>query len=356
MQHHSAASSQNKSVIQASLTQLLAEVFSSHKKNDSNPFELPLHGLVVHSKETRLWALALASQFKTDFNWLYPDSSITIETVELSENNEHIQNALLQCPNFWDKKKARFSFALTPGYQESLTLSDLRHRSPTAIPQLYCVPGTLPLSGVYDDNLLAGVHNTPMAAQEYIHALQGLIPALRTICLAYTPHPTTHIAHAYYKNQLNTFEKACMQAHVQLIKHTWDHASIYPQELTELLHKSDALITLDESAMHKHGAEVIKLCNALKKPLCASELNSVYAGAALGCGITAATFSKPLLRSLTDILLDNHTHKDRFRTIPMQNGMRYNMNGMINQGIAIDNKLQALITMKSVFDTDVITL
>jgi|GEM_PF-4029479 len=77
-----------------------------------------------------------------DCGWPYPDSKLRHTPVDLKATNEHIQSALLHCPQNWDVKKARFSFALSPGYQESLVRSHIRHRSPAALPQLYCVPGT----------------------------------------------------------------------------------------------------------------------------------------------------------------------------------------------------------------------
>jgi ABC-type uncharacterized transport system substrate-binding protein len=356
MQHYSAASYSQESRIQTSLARLLAETFSTSTQLSRSPFEIPLHGFVIHSKETKLWATALAAQLTRDFGWLYPDSKLTLEALELNDTNEHIQSALSQCPTFWDKKKARFSFALTPGYQASHLISDIRHRSPSVVPQLYCVPGTLPLSRSLDDSLMGGIHNTPMAATEYIDALKGLLPGITKVCLAYTQHPEKNTEASLQKTQRAAFAAACMRANIALVEHTWDHDTIYPQGLEDTLTEVDALITLDEPAMHKHRHEVIQLCNRLKKPLCASELDSVYAGAALGCGITATAFSKPLLRTLTDILLETTDIKSRSRAIPMQDGMRYNIQGLLQQGVVLDDSTLALVRMKSVFDTDAMTL
>jgi hypothetical protein len=187
---NSSANQNIKSAQARSLVVLQAEAQAVNQKQFRSSFELLLHGL----HKTKAWVQSLTFKFQKDFYWLYPDSKPSLETVELTKNNEHIQSALLQHPGFWDRKKARFFVALTPGYQESPVLSDIRHRSPTAIPQLYCAPGTLPLFTALDDTQLTDVNNIPIAAQEYINALEGLIPSLKTVYLAYTRQPSSNIA------------------------------------------------------------------------------------------------------------------------------------------------------------------
>lgn len=318
-------------------------------------FQKKVYGLVMASPDTHDWAHRLRHHFMMEFNSLYPCAELELETVFVAGGPGEMQAALINHPLLKGNDAERFSFALTPGYTESMLFDEARFMLNVSLPQIYCVPGSLtaPFSKVREG--IAGVHNAMMHPQEYVDALKALVPDLKRIAIAYTAYVDHKDEQDMVQRQAKLISQAFVRAGVQVEKHLWDDKNMAEDDLKRLLMCVDALITVDDIAMQKHRSKVIELCNAYRKPLCSSELDSVFAGAALGCGITRDAFAKPMLRVLHHMMFPRRRMVASVE-IPMQNGMRYNLNGVITQGIILSDEDAALLRMKSIYDLDIISL
>ncbi len=318
-------------------------------------FQKKVRGIVFASTNTFDWALGLRHTFEVEFNSLYPETELELETLFVKGSHGEMQATLAHHPLLVGNDSERFSFVLTPGYAESVLFDEIRFMLNLSLPQIYCVPGSLTAHFAQVREGFAGVHNAMMYPQEYLDALRGLIPDLKRVCIAYTPYIEQREEEDMVKRQLGMLTRTFNRANIVVNKHLWDEKDIGEADLKRALKDNDVFITLNELAVHAHRKTLINLCNAYRTPLCASELDTVLEGAALGCGITRDTFAKPMLRVL------HHMMFPRLRMvpsieIPMQVGMRYNLRAMAQQGIVLSDENAALLRMKSVFDLDIISL
>lgn len=318
-------------------------------------FAKKVKGLVIASPDTFDWSLRVQHDFAIEFASLYQNSQLELETIYIKGGPGQMQSMLLNHPKITGAIRERFSFVLTPGYTETTIFNEVRSALHLSIKQLYCVQGSLtaPFRVLRDG--IAGVHNAPMDPYEYVLSLKGLIPFLKTVCIAYMPFSENPDEHYMIQQQRKALRAAFIRHDINVLEHPWSEIDLYANDLKQLLNQSDALITIDEHAMQVHRASVIDICNELGKPLCASELDSVFAGAALGCGITREAFAKPMLSVLHDMMFPQRRLVSSSE-IGAQVGMRYNLNAMRTQGIVISDETAALMRMKSIYDLDIITL
>jgi len=318
-------------------------------------FQKKVYGLVVASPDTHDWALRVRHHFMMEFNSLYPTTELELETIFVTGGPGEMQAALMNHPLLIGNDSGRFSFALTPGYTESMLFDEVRFMLNSSLPQIYCVQGALtaPFNKVRDG--IAGVHNAMMHPQEYVDALKALVPDLKRIAIAQTAYIDHKDERDMVQRQAKLITQAFTRANITVDKYLWDDKTMNEDDFKRTLRVVDAVVTLDDAAIQVHRAKVIELCNAYKKPLCASELDSVFAGAALGCGITRDTFAKPMLRVLHHMMFPRRRMVASVE-IPMQHGMRYNLNGVVAQGIILSDEDAALLRMKSIYDLDIISL
>jgi len=330
-----------------------AKSLAPHKKHPF--FKKKIKGLVVASLDTADWAVRVRNHFMMEFSSLYHKTNLEIETIIVQGGIGEMQSALLKHSSIAGRHKKRFSFVITPGYAESMMFNEVRSALGLTLKQLYCVQGamTAPFRVLRDG--IAGVHNVPMHPQEYLDSLRALIPNLKKVCIAASPYVEQEDENDAIQRQRKALSEIFTKNNIEVVEHLWDEHSYYPRDLALKVAASDVLITLDENAMYNHRSGVIDLCNQLKKPLCASELDSVFAGAALGCGITRDAFAKPLLSVLHDMMFPQQRLVSSVE-IPMQVGMRYNLNAIALQGIVVSEEAAALMRMKSIYDLDIITL
>jgi len=324
-------------------------------RNNHPFFQKKVYGLVLATPETNDWALRLRHHFGMEFSSLYPQLDLELETIFVKGGHGEMQAALVNHPLLVGKDSGRFSFVLTPGYAEAMVFDEVRFMLQSTLPQIYCVPGSLtaPFSKMREH--FAGVHNAMMHPAEYIDALSALLPTIKTVGIAYTSYVEHRDENDHVQRQFRMLSEAFSRAGIEVVKHLWDAQDSNEYDLKRTLQVVDAFVTLDEMAVPVHREKLIALCNAYRTPLCASELDSVFAGAALGCGITRETFAKPMLRVLHTMMFPRNRLVSSVE-IPMQKGMRYNMNGMVAQGVVISDKSAALMRMKSVYDLDIISL
>ncbi len=318
-------------------------------------FQKKVYGLVVASLDTLDWAVDARNHFMMEFSALYHRTDLEIETIIVQGGLGEMQSTLLKHSSISGPHKKRFSFVITPGYSESMIFNEVRSALGLSIKQLYCVQGSLtaPFRVLRDG--IAGVHNAPMHPKEYLDSLKGLLPHLRSVCIAYSPNVEQQDENDMIQRQRKALRNMFAENGITVTEHLWDDRDMAADDLVDRLKVADVLITLDELAMNKHREKVIALCNQYKTPLCASELNSVFAGAALGCGVTRDSYAKPMLSVLHDMMFPQRRLVSSVE-IPMQIGMRYSLRGIAAQGIVLQDETAALMRMKSIYDLDIVSL
>jgi len=340
------------------LRQLVNKLFAlrqSPPKANALAAQNRLKGIIISGPETREWAHKLGIHFTTECNAAFPDTIIELETVILEGSPEAMQSALLNHRAISGNKKDRCSFIITPGYTETHLVSEMRKFYSLDITHLYCVQGVPTRSFLETKKGRAGVHNTPMSPAIYVNNLQALIPNLKTVCIAYSAYREQKEEYDSIQGQRRALKKAFVEQGITVLEHVWDIHSIDKQELQTLLTNTQALITLDEPTVYQHRQDIIALCNTARVPLCTSELDSVFAGAAIGCGITFDSFAKPLIAILHELINDTDGYVASLQ-IPMQTGMRYNKRGMQEQGIQLSLTIETLMLMKSIYEADIIAI
>jgi len=337
-----------KNISSLFITQPLSEQPLSARKQ--------LRGIVISGPETREWAHKLNIHVTAECMALYPNCTVEIETLILDGSPEFMQQTLMSHRAINGNKKDRCSFIITPGYTETQMVTEMRKFYNLEITHVYCVQGAKSRSFFETQKGRSGVHNTPMNPTAYVHNLEALIPNLKTVCLAYSAYREQRDEYDSIQGQRRALKAAFSNKNIKVIEHVWDVGSFYQQELQELLPQVQALVTLDEPTVYRYREEIIDLCNAVKIPLCTSELDSVFAGAAIGCGITFDSFAKPVVSLLHDLMANDTDGYVTSMQIPMQIGMRYNKRGMADQGIEISVNTETLMLMKSIYDGDIISL
>ncbi len=325
------------------------------KPADSLNNKKRMKGVIISGPENREWAQKLGTHFIAECNATFPDTIIELETIILEGSPEAMQAALLSHRVLSGNKKDRYSFIITPGYTETSMVSDIRKFYNLDVNHLYCVQGAQTHSFLETRKGRAGVHNTPMDPAVYVHNLKALIPDLKTVCLAYSAYREERPEYDSIQRQRRALKAAFNKNDISILEHVWDVKSLDKQDLQTLLPKVQALITLDEPTVYQYRQEIIALCNSHKVPLCSSELDSVFAGAAIGCGITFDAFAKPLVALFHDLIHDVDGYVASIQ-IPMQTGMRYNKKAMEQQGIELSVNSETLMLMKSIYEDDIIKI
>ncbi|MDQ5891043.1 MAG: putative tryptophan/tyrosine transport system substrate-binding protein [Candidatus Dependentiae bacterium] len=336
---------------------LVTEVssFYAHQASTHEPsLGSKVRGLILSSTENREWTYTSRERFIAEFGTAYPDTELELTTIYLNGNEFEMYSALLSHPAIAGEDKGRFSFVITPGYIETELMAEIREVLNLNLIQLYAVPGSMTIPFLKPRRGLAGVHNTPMAATEYANGLRGLMPAIKKVCLAYTPDREQASENDSLKAQRRFVLLALARKGIRVVEHLWNFNHLYSDDLRTHLAWADALITLDEPAVSRHRAEIVALCDQEKTLFCSSDLDSVFKGAGIGCGVTKEAYVRPMIVVLHNLLTTDGYVKSY--QIPKQVGLRYNWEAMLRQGLKLPDHIVALMQMKSVYDADIIRI
>lgn len=311
-------------------------------------------GLILSTEENREWAAAIESRYADEFHSVYPDTQLDLEVIHLTGNEAHMMSALLSHPAIVGADKERFSFVITPGYTEGDLFNTIRKGLDLAIVQLYCVAGPADGQFLAPQSGLGGVHNTPMAGRDYALAIRALAPQYKKVCVALS-HQRDHFSEQKALQRHRAELITALQGQgLEVVEHWWDFANLYENDLEEILKEVDVLITFDEPVVSRHRSRIAALCDIHKTLFCASELDSVLKGAALGCGLTKEAYVKPLISVVHRMMIDDAL--PHYIQIPMQVGMRYNWAALKRQGVAISPTIKALMEMKAAHDESAIQM
>lgn len=315
-------------------------------------------GVIIHTEATAVWAEHIEREILSHDSSVFPQGSFTISRYEVSENKFTAYNDLMDHPTLFSHTR-KPSFIVTPGYWETALVDSAFSTTRYKVPHFYCLQGPLDHVNLRShessqQRTISGVSQLPMPAHEYIAALQGLIPSIKRICIV----RESDRDNALVAQRIEEMRAICEHESIEVIEHIWDVDDMREGVLASKLDMQlDAVVVLEGSAIDFHRHKIIALCNAKKVLLCASELDTVIAGAGLGAGLTNASYAIPLTRMITvHFLLHYAKILPEPYVIPQQPGMRYNMKAIDNQGVILTPQQSAMVRMQSVFDLDVIKL
>jgi len=319
-----------------------------------------VHFIMAHGGEHRDWATHINAQLTESLHDIFPAIKITSSLVPVGETADDVRTALRKYNKKYKRKQADQTFLVTIGWQESQLISATNSHDTLPYPQLFCLPGSPGelLNEVVkqkNNKFYGGVYCEHTSAQKYINSILSFKADATQVCIAYDPAPASDFLRAHITKQVQALEAACVLKGINVVRHCWSPTEGNFQKLRSILHDgADSVIILNEPAAFAHRKQLVLLCNALGKFICASELDSVFAGAALGGGVTGGSFGIPLASLITQYLIHNFSLKTwagwNVYKIPEQSGMRCNESVFGLQGIALSDEKEALLKMKSVFD------
>jgi hypothetical protein len=319
-----------------------------------------LHFIMAHSSAHSRWADDIKAQVRNSILDIFPALKITTESLSIDGSAQEIQANLKSYNEKYSKAPADETYIVTLGWHESQMVSTLNSKELLPYPQLFCLPsapGELLCEAGQNgqSQLLGGVYSTPLAPSKYINSILSFNAATKSICIAYDPTPSSSALRKHILQQVEGLESACALKEIRVIHHHWSPQDAHMQKLRNRLYSgADSVIILNEPAAMVHRKKLVTLCNVLGKFICASELDSVLEGAALGGGVTGAAFGIPLANLVCEKILNNsdltQTPSWAIEEIPEQSGMRCNEGAFNTQGINLSDEQKALLTMKSVFD------
>jgi len=310
--------------------------------------------VIAYSGPHARWAKMIEMQLGNALELAMPTLTFSIELLLLNGSTHDVTNTLLNHNLLSGQASSGHSFIITPGWWESEVVHEARTVGAISVPQLFCVPGS-PATLFKDANTpanrrtLGGVYSWPTEPSTYVNNLKAIKPNIKRVCLAYNPY----LGHGYMSRsigyQASMLRAAFAAEGITLVPHFWDHQRIGLLELTEKARQCDAVITLHEPNAEMYHREVIDMCNTLHIPLCTSELDSVQAGAVLGCGTTGGSFSAPLVSLVSEYLM-NPSRGLNWETvcIPEQPGAYMNEQAREAQGVAFTKEQEALFKMRSI--------
>jgi hypothetical protein len=319
-----------------------------------------IHFIFVHSKEHASWSELIKQDLMDTMDNLLPAVKFSSDCVLIAREEVEILSTLGFYHEEYRHRQADQTFVVTPGWWECQAVN-MANKDKKVLPyrQLFCLPGNtqnFEIEGKMnpDDLILGGVSQEQTIAQKYVASILGVRPDASAVCIAYDPDPSHPTLKEHLTLQVKQLKEEFSKRGIRTVSHCWSPYRLDVARLRDVISTVDSVIILQEPAAEVHRKTLIAICNARKVFICASELDSVLAGAALGCGIPGGAFGKPLASLVIEYLLrDPRTPRENgweMHKIPMQSGARFNKWAFGLQGIELSEDREALIDMKSAYD------
>jgi hypothetical protein len=324
-----------------------------------------IHFIIAHTAPHARWADDIETQLRNFVLDVFPSVKVTIAHLLIKESAEEIKQDIQKYHDSYTPAQADETYIISIGWHESQAMSALCSDTILPYTQLFCLPSgptekVLQTMVSHRSHLAGGVYSTPLTPTRYVNSILGFNNKTKKICIAYDPAPSSEELKDHILQQVAGIEAACALKKIQVIHHHWNPLDGKMQKLRNRLYSgADSVIILNEPAALVHRKKLILLCNVLGKLVCASELDSVIEGAALGGGVNGGAFAGPLASLICENILDNNrlikSRAPRVKPwmllqIPEQSGMRFNENAFKSQGVKLTPEQEALLKMKSAFD------
>lgn len=327
------------------------------KNTDLLPSQMPRF-VIVHSPSHTSWAHSLATHLREEARSAFCSlEQAHVDHIMIQGTRPAMREALFSHQSIVGKKRERAAYIVTPGFWESQQVHDIRHTFGIDIPQIYCIPGGskhAEFVGGLDARSkdMSGVCSEPISYDRYFESLRALLPSLNKICLINDPGYSYEGMNSFVTEQRSLVYHAARAAGVKVEQYFWDEEdAIDEARLRAKVSEVDAVLTLRDPLVYRHHNKLMRICIDHKKPLCASELDSVFKGAAIGYGNAGSFYSKPIIDMIVDSTLNQKPlGQMKARTFAEQQRIRFNPETLLLQGIVLSKEKRALLEMSSVFD------
>ncbi len=316
--------------------------------------------LIIHSDPHLQWAEQLENELTQTFPSLIDGISLSCKKLLINGDFCDVTDQVGQELDLSNTAPVQpYSFIITVGEWESQIIHRVREFADITIPQLHCMPSIpvssgAPLVSLRNKYTITGVYSHPTSPQEYIWALTGIVPQLKTVCIVFDDNDDGTDDDFFLKNrQRNELRSVFRDAGIKVLSHYWSLQQPRLIELEMEARCADAILLPNSPTTHANMAEIRRIGARNKIMLCSAELDSVISGASIGAGIIGAGFAAPLMSLMVDIVLANEIASAEPIKIPQQSGLRYNLAALEEQGVKVSEQLRALLRMKSVFDKDI---
>jgi len=199
---------------------------------------------------------------------------------------------------------------------------------------------------------VSGIATMPPDFGLQVDMFQALLPSVKAIGVLFGMAVGANDVCLLVQKQIDRFKQACLQHGITLVPLPVAQASSISSVVSRAIEKEGIglLCTLNDLFVSSNMELIIETGKALHIPICASELSSVYYGAALGFGDYGAVYGLYGASLAYEVLV----RQCNLATIPVivppiQQSLRYNHEAMLAQGIVLTPQVRHLLNMVSVF-------
>lgn len=309
--------------------------------------------LVIIPHDKSWWAINVVQQFVSTLReQMGYQAAPEIDIVSIQSSYDVLISLLTTVHT-----EARYDLVVTVGSWVSREVRDFFDGIPNPPPQIFC--GVIdPVGlGVVDSldapgRPVSGVAAIPFNFELQVDMLRALQPDLSAIGVVFGELAGAESVSMIIRQQLARFDQVCRDRGVALVLIPVAAA----QDIEPLLrtarekHGIGVVCVLNDLFVSSHMESLVVACNAVAIPLCASEVSSVYHGAAMGFGEHGGVYGM-YSASLAYELLVNHRALSAVPILvpPIQPTMRYNYDAMVAQGVVLSQAACHLLSMVSVF-------
>jgi hypothetical protein len=340
---------QKQSRLQSILSNIGARIIGSSSE------QRELRAFVIYTEETIAHAHRVRQRCADEWRRIQPSVEAIFDLVLLPKTAEAAHSALLNAGVGTNVACSDAVAVITLGDWEADVLTTYRKNSGVSFSLFSCL--TTSFGRSEDDNssrqndcLIAA---TPASPDEYVAGVLSVkkdlkLVDLRTDSLTYSETFNKSIA-----GRADAFVAAFKAKGIKCLVRPWSLMTS-GEPTNEYLQDVDAVVVLEGPSVIRHRDKLIKTCERENALLCTTELDSVFAGAALGCGVSLESFVPPLVSSLSNFVMGVRSDVMQQVTIPRQTGLRYNMRALQRQGVELSDEQRAALEMRSIYSSDVV--
>ncbi len=312
--------------------------------------------LVIIPHDKSWWVINAVQQFVSTLReQMSYRAAPEIDIVSVQSNYEVLSSLLMTV-----HVERQYQLVVTVGSWVTREVRDFFDGIPNPPPQIFCgvvdpvglgVVDSLELPG----RAISGVAVIPFNFDLQIEMLVALAPGMRSIALLCGDMTGVESVSSLLERTVSQFEQACVKRNIEMVRVVMN-ADSPVEEVRSLLCKAREeknvrmVCILNDLFVSAHMELILDACKGASVPLCASELSSVYHGAALGFGENGGVYGM-YCASLAYEVLVNHRPLSTLPVMvpPVQQTMRYNYDAMVAQGLVLDPAVCHLLSMVSVF-------
>ncbi len=309
---------------------------------------------VIICSHKKMWAVAAAQRIiSTLRSTMGHDLSPEVDILSAQNNKNILRNELF--PLLDQEQENSYSCVITVGNWISKEVRDYCDTYWPDLPQIFCGVDDPVALGLVDSlrrtgRCVTGITSIARDYRRHVGMLLAIKPSTESVLIPYYTYDNDpgmlETVNAYVKSLITTLQEHDVMVTTLPID---DPTSAIP-EILNYIKRVDSVITLVDRATLSNMDELIALCNKYHKTICASDLSSVFQGAALGCGEHGALYGSYVSSIVCDVLL----HKRDPREIPVIKlqqapDMCFNRDVLVQQGIMVTQQMMHLLQMRPIF-------